>query len=587
MVQRRKKSKRWQWTRSIMLWAFLISGIVHLCFVYLVPSVNVLPADLGYIEVDETWLATIPEEELAGGVTSEPVDEGTQPADTPEISESWNVPPQLDPIEPAPATERAIDDIWEHAFIGLEPDTSDTLDKPEPARTVMNRPNRSVLFEPKEPVARVYPKHMPPPDVVDRAAPEPEIQAESEVELQAEQRFEDVIASRISQRSSEYTDLERSPAAIPETRDSEQDIVPATAPVERQFSDQPVQLASVSMAVEQENQKSLPPVIVPDIPEAEPLPDEETIVVTDSGVPVPQQPAEADTEQVEEPQRPESPPQLIAFSQPTALPEAAEQERHVQTDIFPRQNAEIVSQSPTQRIFSSITSAVANRPRVKGIFSSVVSVPKKTLIQDDVQIKAFEPPIPLVTPQPQASSTPRSDALRALPVKETSTRSQGLPAVRQQPLLEIQRSFILGAKENVPTFPLEGPRFGILAQKETTLPEEELAPDTDVYPEDSFEQITEHEPDTPDFTIEGPVANRQVLFKPRQFPEVELDVEVTIRLKFWVLPDGTVGEVIPLQRGDVNLERAAIAYIKNWRFTPIPPDQLQMWGIMPITYMLR
>ena len=60
-----------------------------------------------------------------------------------------------------------------------------------------------------------------------------------------------------------------------------------------------------------------------------------------------------------------------------------------------------------------------------------------------------------------------------------------------------------------------------------------------------------------------------------------------IRLKFWVLPDGTVGEVVPVQRGDLRLEQAAIEYLKNWRFTPVDPAQPPMWGIIPITYTLR
>jgi TonB family protein len=68
---------------------------------------------------------------------------------------------------------------------------------------------------------------------------------------------------------------------------------------------------------------------------------------------------------------------------------------------------------------------------------------------------------------------------------------------------------------------------------------------------------------------------------------VQIDIEVEIRLKFWVLPDGTVGEVIPLQRGDVRLERAAIEYLKSWRFTPIAPDRPKVWGIIPIKYKLQ
>ncbi len=72
---------------------------------------------------------------------------------------------------------------------------------------------------------------------------------------------------------------------------------------------------------------------------------------------------------------------------------------------------------------------------------------------------------------------------------------------------------------------------------------------------------------------------RQVISKPLHLPEIDLDVEVTIRLQFWVLPDGSVGRVIPLARGDVRLERAAIQYLKSWRFTPLSSGNQPVWGL--------
>lgn len=99
--------------------------------------------------------------------------------------------------------------------------------------------------------------------------------------------------------------------------------------------------------------------------------------------------------------------------------------------------------------------------------------------------------------------------------------------------------------------------------------------------------ITERKAETTSLNTEGTVWKRQVIYKPEQFPEVHLDrnMEVEIRLKFWVLPDGTVGEVIPLEpRGDIRLERAAITYLKNWRFNPLPPDSPKIWGIVPVKF---
>ena len=78
-----------------------------------------------------------------------------------------------------------------------------------------------------------------------------------------------------------------------------------------------------------------------------------------------------------------------------------------------------------------------------------------------------------------------------------------------------------------------------------------------------------------------------MISKPANLPRVNIEREVTIRLKFWVLADGTVGEVVPLQRGDVRLERAAIEYLKGWRFTQATPGSPMVWGIIPITYKLQ
>ena len=74
--------------------------------------------------------------------------------------------------------------------------------------------------------------------------------------------------------------------------------------------------------------------------------------------------------------------------------------------------------------------------------------------------------------------------------------------------------------------------------------------------------------------------------KPAKLPTVKLDRDVTIRLKFWVLPDGAVGDVVPLQRGDVRLEQAAISYVKGFRFTASSGKDAE-WGIVSVKYRLR
>ena len=107
-------------------------------------------------------------------------------------------------------------------------------------------------------------------------------------------------------------------------------------------------------------------------------------------------------------------------------------------------------------------------------------------------------------------------------------------------------------------------------------------------PVDDIAQVAREEETPPEETIqiEGPASARQVVYRPSRLPSVTLDRDVAIRLKFWVLPDGAVGDVVPLQRGDVRLEQAAIQYVKSWRFTPISSGET-VWGIIPVTYRLK
>ncbi|MBD3308035.1 hypothetical protein GF348_16755 [candidate division KSB3 bacterium] len=86
--------------------------------------------------------------------------------------------------------------------------------------------------------------------------------------------------------------------------------------------------------------------------------------------------------------------------------------------------------------------------------------------------------------------------------------------------------------------------------------------------------------------IEGPVHGRAIIYKPDPPQLSDIEDEVELQLKFWVLPDGTIGEVIPLKRGSTHLERIAVAYLREWRFEALPPDvpQENIWGTIPIVF---
>jgi membrane protein involved in colicin uptake len=51
--------------------------------------------------------------------------------------------------------------------------------------------------------------------------------------------------------------------------------------------------------------------------------------------------------------------------------------------------------------------------------------------------------------------------------------------------------------------------------------------------------------------------------------------EIDIRLRFTILPDGTVGTIHLLTKADSKLENSAINSLRNWRFEELSPNQRQ------------
>ncbi len=90
------------------------------------------------------------------------------------------------------------------------------------------------------------------------------------------------------------------------------------------------------------------------------------------------------------------------------------------------------------------------------------------------------------------------------------------------------------------------------------------------------------------FQIKGPAGERRVVYRPKP-PAVELEAETEIVLKFWVLPGGEVGRVIPIKKGEPELETKAIAYLKEWRFNPLSAHepQVEQEGTIPIRFTLK
>jgi len=65
-----------------------------------------------------------------------------------------------------------------------------------------------------------------------------------------------------------------------------------------------------------------------------------------------------------------------------------------------------------------------------------------------------------------------------------------------------------------------------------------------------------------------------------------VDKEINIKLRFSILPDGTVGTIIPLTKADTRLEDAAINSLRQWRFEA-SPGKLEQAAVIVFPYRLR
>lgn len=71
-----------------------------------------------------------------------------------------------------------------------------------------------------------------------------------------------------------------------------------------------------------------------------------------------------------------------------------------------------------------------------------------------------------------------------------------------------------------------------------------------------------------------------------QYPE-GVRKEVDIKLQFTILPDGTIGTIIPKIKADTKLENAAINSLRQWRFEALDASQKQTEQTAVIVFPYR
>ncbi len=77
---------------------------------------------------------------------------------------------------------------------------------------------------------------------------------------------------------------------------------------------------------------------------------------------------------------------------------------------------------------------------------------------------------------------------------------------------------------------------------------------------------------------------REILYDPLPAYPAGLDKEARIRIKITVLPNGTIGDLIPLQKADATLESVTMKTLKMWRLSSLKPSDPQLNQTAVITF---
>ncbi|TAE27287.1 MAG: TonB family protein [Candidatus Kapaibacterium sp.] len=84
----------------------------------------------------------------------------------------------------------------------------------------------------------------------------------------------------------------------------------------------------------------------------------------------------------------------------------------------------------------------------------------------------------------------------------------------------------------------------------------------------------------------GGGGNRVVLHKELPKYPPGMNTSTQIKIRFTVNPNGTVGMILPMQKGDPLLERAAIEALRRWQFNPLQETK-EMVGFITFTFRVQ
>ncbi len=517
----------------------IVSFAVHIAFILLVPAFIMSPSPPEYIEVDVLEIGTSPAD---GNMEDVEIYAPRIPEETTPVIETGLSSLEWDAFAPPSASDLQEFD-WQ-ARAKFEPVAPDAMPRADNllAQVALEKEPPDIAGDDSKGVSLID-------DAVTAVAPPPhsqqadeqtsEIVSESDVaapsesaSLPLQEPKPPVSAMRRIRRDlpAERLDMERETFALP---------------AREKTGVMPVQLPETKSVPEGEYrelfQAEVPASMSVSLSESSPAQQEDIPTLDHSALPTPSTSLET--------------PMMTARVERATLPELPTRERSADRVVRPTLQAE-----PSNR---KVTPVEQTSEIVLPIPTVTRNVQEAPATEDAGE---FLPPQPLAIHPRISADDERIAAIREIPAARRSRQTDQVNARLQTRVEPAPRERAMAAPSSVPD--------GAVAK---ALPQESDEIEPVVHEETAREES---------IRIEGPASARTVSYRPARLPSVTLDRDVTIRLKFWVLPDGSVGDVVPLQRGDVRLEQAAIQYVKSWRFTPVSGSET-VWGIIPVKYRLQ
>ncbi len=125
-----------------------------------------------------------------------------------------------------------------------------------------------------------------------------------------------------------------------------------------------------------------------------------------------------------------------------------------------------------------------------------------------------------------------------------------------------------------------------IAHESIRMEDEPLVPSGEDYLSDLSDRLSASTSGDEMYTLEGEIIHRSVLNKViPSYPE-GLQRSASVKLRFDVLPDGSVRNIVIVQKADQVLEQTSIEAIRQWRFNPIQSDIVQS-GFITFRYELK